>query len=73
MARRMSVMGRGQGLDGDITTTGAVCISSLPQARQGNRSVLRQGDVTTALWLALAWGATPRISAVERSQRLAEE
>ena len=47
MARRVSVMGRGQGLDGDITTTGAVCISSLPQARQGNRSVLRQGDVTT--------------------------
>ncbi|SEN55709.1 S-type Pyocin [Pseudomonas sp. ok272] len=44
---RGSVNGIGQGLDGDVTTTGAVCVGSLPQARQGNRGVLRLGDVTT--------------------------
>ncbi|MGE8153970.1 PAAR domain-containing protein, partial [Pseudomonas vancouverensis] len=44
---RAVVNGLGQGLHGDRTTTGAVCISSLPQARQGGRAVLRLGDVTT--------------------------
>ncbi|WP_171017132.1 PAAR domain-containing protein [Pseudomonas sp. G(2018)] len=44
---RMDVDGLGQGLDGDLTTTGAVCIASLPQARQGERGVLRLGDKTT--------------------------
>lgn len=44
---RMDVNGLGQGLDGDLTTTGAVCIGSLPQARQGARGVLRLGDKTT--------------------------
>ncbi|CAI8763142.1 Type IV secretion protein Rhs [Pseudomonas sp. IT-P253] len=39
--------GLGQGLDGDRTTTDAVCISSLPQARHGGRGVLRLGDKTT--------------------------
>lgn len=41
------VNGLGQGLDGDLTTTGAVCVSSLPNARHGGRGVLRLGDVTT--------------------------
>lgn len=44
---RATVNGKGQGLDGDLTTTGAVCISSLPEARQGGRAVLRLGDGTT--------------------------
>ncbi len=47
--RRGSVNGIGQGLHGDFTTTGAVCISSLPNATQGGgRAVLRLGDKTTA-------------------------
>ncbi|MEF9671670.1 S-type pyocin domain-containing protein [Pseudomonas sp. PCH446] len=45
---RGTANGRGQGLHGDLTTTGAVCISSLPKAAQGRRGVLRLGDVTTA-------------------------
>ena len=44
---RGSVSGIGQGLHGDLTTTGAVCISSLPNATQGGRGVLRLGDKTT--------------------------
>lgn len=44
---RGTVNGVGQGLDGDLTTTGAVCISSLPNARHGGRGVLRLGDKTT--------------------------
>jgi uncharacterized Zn-binding protein involved in type VI secretion len=44
---RGSVDDIGQGLDGDLTTTGAVCITSLPCATQGDRGVLRLGDKTT--------------------------
>lgn len=44
---RGSVNGLGQGLHGDVTTTGAVCISSLPNATQSGRGVLRLGDETT--------------------------
>lgn len=45
---RGSVNGIGQGLHGDLTTTGAVCISSLPNATQaGGLGVLRLGDKTT--------------------------
>lgn len=44
---RGSVNGLGQGLHGDVTTTGAVCISSLPNATQSGRGVLRLGDKTT--------------------------
>ena len=44
---RGAVNGIGQGLHGDLTTTGAVCISSLPNAAQGGRGVLRLGDKTT--------------------------
>ncbi|TBL71787.1 pyocin [Obesumbacterium proteus] len=45
---RMSVYGKGQGLHGDKTTTGAMCITSLPNASENNRGVLRIDDVTTA-------------------------
>lgn len=45
---RMSVHGKGQGLHGDKTTTGAMCITSLPNASENNRGVLRIDDVTTA-------------------------
>lgn len=44
---RGAVNGIGQGLHGDLTTTGAVCISSLHNAAQGGRGVLRLGDKTT--------------------------
>ena len=47
MTNRMSVFGRGQGIDGDQTTTGATCLSSLPQAHCMGRGILRQGDFTT--------------------------
>ncbi|MFJ4431198.1 PAAR domain-containing protein [Pseudomonas sp. NPDC089395] len=47
MTNRMNVFGRGQGLHGDKTTTGATCLSSLPEAHQMRRGILRQGDVTT--------------------------
>ncbi|MFJ3470212.1 PAAR domain-containing protein [Pseudomonas sp. NPDC090201] len=41
------INGSQQGLNGDKTTTGATCISSLPEARRDDRSVLRRGDKTT--------------------------
>lgn len=44
---RASVNDIGQGLHGDLTTTGAVCNTSLPCATQGGRGVLRLGDKTT--------------------------
>jgi uncharacterized Zn-binding protein involved in type VI secretion len=44
---RGSVNGTGQGLNGDQTTSGAVCITSLPCATHGQRAVLRLGDKTT--------------------------
>jgi uncharacterized Zn-binding protein involved in type VI secretion len=44
---RGSVNGLGQGLHLDVTTTGALCISSLPKASHGERGVLRLHDVTT--------------------------
>ncbi|MFT0519585.1 PAAR domain-containing protein [Pseudomonas faucium] len=47
MTNRMNVFGRGQGLHGDKTSTGATCLSSLPNAHQMRRGILRQGDVTT--------------------------
>jgi len=47
MGMRSNMFGRGEGLHGDKTTTGATCISSLPQATHGGRGVLRKGDVTT--------------------------
>lgn len=47
MTNRMNVFGRGQGLHGDKTSTGATCLSSLPNAHQMRRGILRLGDVTT--------------------------
>ncbi|MFV2949378.1 PAAR domain-containing protein, partial [Pseudomonas japonica] len=44
---RSTLNGLGQGLDGDKTTTGATCISSLPNMSQEDRGVLRLGDKTT--------------------------
>ncbi|WP_244216059.1 PAAR domain-containing protein [Pseudomonas reidholzensis] len=39
--------GRGQALDGDFTTTGAICIASTSIFKVNGRRVLREGDVTT--------------------------
>lgn len=47
MNARMDINGKNQGLHGDKTTTGAVCISSLPSAEQEGRGFLREGDTTT--------------------------
>jgi uncharacterized Zn-binding protein involved in type VI secretion len=44
---RISIHGKGQALDGDITTTGAVCIASSTNFRGHNRRALRLGDATT--------------------------
>ncbi|MFP3994617.1 PAAR domain-containing protein [Pseudomonas capeferrum] len=44
---RISIHGKGQALDGDITTTGAVCIASSTNYRGDNRRALRLGDATT--------------------------
>lgn len=44
---RISIHGKGQALDGDRTTTGAVCIASSTQYRANNQRALRLGDVTT--------------------------
>ena len=44
---RISIHGKGQALDGDITTTGAVCIASSTNFRGDNRRALRLGDATT--------------------------
>ncbi|MGH8439609.1 MAG: PAAR domain-containing protein [Pseudomonas sp.] len=47
MGMRSNMFGRGEGLHGDKTTTGATCLSSLPQAAHCQRGILRKGDVTT--------------------------
>lgn len=44
---RVLVNGLGHGLHGDKTTTGAICLGSLPYSTQGGRGVLRLGDRTT--------------------------
>jgi len=44
---RISIHGKGQALEGDITTTGAVCIASSTSYRGDNRRALRLGDATT--------------------------
>ncbi|MBK5007011.1 PAAR domain-containing protein [Pseudomonas sp. S32] len=45
---RVNIEGRGQAVDGDITTTGAVCIATGTGYLDNSRSVLRVGDPTTA-------------------------
>ncbi|WEF10965.1 S-type pyocin domain-containing protein [Pectobacterium actinidiae] len=47
MGSRSNVYGRGQALEGDKTTTGAVCIASLSNDIEYGRRVLRVGDKTT--------------------------
>ncbi|MGV5489228.1 PAAR domain-containing protein [Pseudomonas sp. XP2] len=44
---RMNIFGRYQGLEGDQTTTGAVCIASRASGRVHGRNWLLQGDPTT--------------------------
>ncbi|WP_369986895.1 PAAR domain-containing protein [Pseudomonas xanthosomatis] len=44
---RVEIAGVGQALDGDATTTGAVCIASEGTHRGDGRAVLRMGDSTT--------------------------
>ncbi|MBA6091225.1 PAAR domain-containing protein [Pseudomonas monteilii] len=44
---RVSIHGKGQALDGDLTTTGAVCIASSTHYRANNQRALRLGDITT--------------------------
>lgn len=47
MSMRMNIFGRYQGLDGDETTTGAICIASQARGRVHGRDWLLQGDPTT--------------------------
>lgn len=44
---RVNLNGKGQALDGDMTSTGAVCIASGINYQANDRAVLRQGDSTT--------------------------
>ncbi|WP_296230213.1 PAAR domain-containing protein [Pseudomonas sp. UBA4617] len=44
---RVSLEGRGQAVDGDVTTTGAVCIATGAGYLADGRMVLREGDRTT--------------------------
>lgn len=44
---RANIDGKGQAVDGDVTTTGAVCIASGSSYIYDGRKVLRVGDVTT--------------------------
>ncbi|MFF7062753.1 PAAR domain-containing protein [Pseudomonas sp. NPDC008258] len=45
---RVSLEGKGQAVDGDVTTTGAVCIATGAGYLDEGRMVLREGDHTTA-------------------------
>ncbi|MFR0674029.1 PAAR domain-containing protein [Enterobacterales bacterium AW_CKDN230030176-1A_HGKHYDSX7] len=45
---RVILDGKGQAVDGDLTTTGALCIASSRSYTAGGRDVLREGDITTA-------------------------
>ncbi|WP_254310936.1 S-type pyocin domain-containing protein [Rahnella aceris] len=47
MGYRSNCYGRGQALHGDKTTTGAVCLTSLPNATEHGLGVIRIGDATT--------------------------
>ncbi|MFJ4392567.1 PAAR domain-containing protein [Pseudomonas soli] len=44
---RVNIGGKGQALDGDVTTTGAICIADNPNHRCDGIQVLRRGDATT--------------------------
>ncbi|WJN48176.1 MULTISPECIES: PAAR domain-containing protein [Pseudomonas] len=47
MSMRMNIFGRGQGLDGDETTTGAICIAGQARGRVHGSDWLLKGDKTT--------------------------
>ncbi|WP_205300742.1 PAAR domain-containing protein [Pantoea sp. Ap-967] len=47
MGQRMNIFGRGQGLDGDETTTGAICIAGQARGRVHGSDWLLKGDKTT--------------------------
>ncbi|MFE8049637.1 colicin E3/pyocin S6 family cytotoxin [Brenneria goodwinii] len=47
MGYRSDNYGRGQALQGDRTTTGAICLTSLPNCTEHGRGVIRVGDRTT--------------------------
>lgn len=44
---RPSVFGKAMALDGDKTTTGAICIATIQTASANNKRMLRVGDPTT--------------------------
>jgi uncharacterized Zn-binding protein involved in type VI secretion len=48
MGQRMNIFGRGQGLDGDETTTGAICIAGQARGRVHGSNWLLKGDKTTS-------------------------
>src|SRR5690606_31553808 len=45
--RRANLKGKGQALDGDLTTSGATCIASLTAFKMDGFCVVRVGDSTT--------------------------
>jgi uncharacterized Zn-binding protein involved in type VI secretion len=47
MSQRINILGKGQGLDGDQTTTGALCIAGQARGRVHGRGWLLVGDKTT--------------------------
>ncbi|WP_285129391.1 PAAR domain-containing protein, partial [Leclercia adecarboxylata] len=47
MGNRSDCYGRGTALEGDKTTTGAVCIASMSNDTEHGRRVMRVGDKTT--------------------------
>ncbi|WP_194792521.1 PAAR domain-containing protein, partial [Pseudomonas sp. UFMG81] len=48
MTFRINIFGKGQGLDGDRTSTGATCIASRAKGAVDGRPWLLEGDKTTA-------------------------
>ncbi|MGJ7548885.1 PAAR domain-containing protein [Pseudomonas alloputida] len=48
MSSRINILGRGQGLDGDETTTGAICIANQSMGFSSGGAWLFEGDKTTA-------------------------
>ncbi|MCO7520577.1 MULTISPECIES: PAAR domain-containing protein [unclassified Pseudomonas] len=47
MSQRMNILGKGQGLDGDLTSTGATCIAAQARGATHGRRWLLEGDRTT--------------------------
>jgi hypothetical protein len=47
MSQRMNILGKGQGLDGDLTSTGATCLATQARGTTYGRRWLLEGDKTT--------------------------